>query len=259
MKCQLIKLKSGEELVCDIGIKTKTKCELINPYVVRTTIMINPVMGLPYDMTILKDWLILSDIKKINIPVNHIVNILKPSISTQNLYKEEIKRSKNIKKQAKNPKTNGKAASSPDPITDIVPKNKEVNNTEMKNFIEDLFGNIFNNETEPMDGLLPQNDLSDSMTPEDQYTDPIDSYNEAFPPKKRKSNKNRPLIQMSMLFPPEVIIDLMEFGIINVNDINKIAKEIKNKLKYTGDERHRKDFGNKLSDWNPDLNSDDYK
>ena len=64
---------------------------------------------------------------------------------------------------------------------------------------------------------------------------------------------------MNMLFPPEVLIDLMESGIINVNDINKIAKEIKNKLKYTGDERHRKDFGNKLSDWNPDINSDDYK
>ena len=128
----------------------------------------------------------------------------------------------------------------------------------MKNFIEDILGNMFSNESP----ISEENQFYDSMTPEDQdrdMPDPIDSYNEAFPPRKRKSNKIRPLIQMNMLFPPEVLIDLMESGIINVNDINKIAKEIKNKLKYTGDERHRKDFGNKLSDWNPDINSDDYK
>ena len=64
MKCQLIKLKSGEELISDIGIKTKTRCELINPYVIRCTVMVNPMLGVPYDVSTIKDWLVLSDIKK---------------------------------------------------------------------------------------------------------------------------------------------------------------------------------------------------
>lgn len=254
MKCQLIKLKSGEELISDIGIKTKTRCELINPYVIRCTVMVNPMLGVPYDVSTIKDWLVLSDIKKINIPTNHIVNIFEPSVLTKKLYKQELKRAKDLLKQ---PKLKSKDTI-PDPITDIVPLDKDLKNNEMKNFIEDILGNMFSNESP----ISEENQFYDSMTPEDQdrdMPDPIDSYNEAFPPRKRKSNKNRPLIQMNMLFPPEVLIDLMETGIINVNDINKIAKEIKNKLKYTGDERHRKDFGNKLSDWNPDINSDDYK
>ena len=254
MKCQLIKLKSGEELISDIGIKTKTRCELINPYVIRCTVMVNPMLGIPYEVSSIKDWLVLSDTKKINIPTNHIVNIFEPSVLTKKLYKQELKGAKDLLKQ---PKLKSKDTI-PDPITDIVPSDKDLKNNEMKNFIEDILGNMFSNESP----LSEENDFYDSMTPEDQHRDtpePIDSYNEAFPPRKRKSYKNRPLIQMNMLFPPEVLIDLMESGIINVNDINKIAKEIKNKLKYTGDERHRKDFGNKLSDWNPDLNSDDYK
>ncbi len=256
MKCQLIKLKSGEELISDIGIKTKTKCELINPYVIRFTVMIDPVLGVPYDVSTIKDWLVLSDIKKINIPTNHIVNIFEPSVLTKKLYKQELKRTKDLLKQPKlKPKDK-----IPDPNTDIIPSDKDLNNNEIRNFIEDILSNMFSNESP----TLEENNFYDSMsmTPEDQYKDipdPINLYNEAFPPRKRKSNKNRPLIQMNMLFPPEVLIDLMESGIINVNDINKIAKEIKNKLNYTGDERHRKDFGNKLSDWNPDINSDDYK
>jgi hypothetical protein len=137
MKCQLIKLKSGEELISDIGIKTKTRCELINPYVIRCTVMVNPMLGVPYDVSTIKDWLVLSDIKKINIPTNHIVNIFEPSVLTKKLYKEELKRAKDLLKQ---PKSKDKT---PDPITDIVPSDKDLKNNEMKNFIEDILGNMF--------------------------------------------------------------------------------------------------------------------
>ena len=47
-----------------------------------------------------------------------------------------------------------------------------------------------------------------------------------FFPNPKDKMFDRPMIQMSMIFPPEVIIELMESGIINVNDVKKIAKEV---------------------------------
>lgn len=255
MKCQIIKLKSGEEIICDIGVTSKTKCELANPYVFRSTTMINHVIGIPYEFTSLKDWLILTNNKKITIPTNHIVSIIQPSNETKKIYREELKRARNSKKNIIPENTNSNVENKHN-ISSENDKDKQ-DKQELKEFIENLFNNIFNNESNESNesDTSTAEDFSNSMTPEDEY----EAYNQAFPPRKRKNNKNVPLIQMSMVFPPEVIINLMESGFINVNDINKIAKEIKNNLKFTGDERHRKDFGNKLTDWNPDINSDDYK
>jgi hypothetical protein len=66
------------------------------------------------------------------------------------------------------------------------------------------------------------------------------------------------MIYMSMVFPPEMIMNLITSGILDPRDIQKMIKEVKKKNKFTGDEKERKDFGNKFSDWNPDPNSDDY-
>jgi hypothetical protein len=66
------------------------------------------------------------------------------------------------------------------------------------------------------------------------------------------------MIYMSMVFPPEMIMNLITSGILDPRDLQKMIKEVKKKNKFTGDEKDRKDFGNKFSDWNPDPNSDDY-
>lgn len=238
MKSQLIKLKSGEEIICDIVTISKTKYQLTNPYIFKSTTMINPFLGLPYDLTTLKDWLMLSDIKKITIPANHIVSTIQPSPSTIKMYKMELKRVKQLSK----------------PTNPNIAPNK-ISNDEFKNFIENVFNNLIENKLE----ADPEMDPELLLNSENDTYDQQNAYNEAFPPRKRKSSKNRPMIEMSMIFPPEVIIELMEAGIINVNDVNILAKDVKRKLRYTGDERHRKDFGNKMTDWNSDLNSDDYK
>lgn len=70
--------------------------------------------------------------------------------------------------------------------------------------------------------------------------------------------EEKQMIYMSMVFPPEMIMNLITSGILDPRDIQKMIKEVKKKNKFTGDEKERKDFGNKFSDWNPDPNSDDY-
>ncbi len=62
-----------------------------------------------------------------------------------------------------------------------------------------------------------------------------------------------------MMIPSEAIMNLITSGLLNPEDLLKMIKEVKKKNRFTGDEKHRTDFGNKLSDWNPDPGSDEYK
>jgi hypothetical protein len=85
-----------------------------------------------------------------------------------------------------------------------------------------------------------------------------------------------------MMFPPEMLIDLIESEMIDPEFFGEMYKDIKkskkkkplppknkkspkkglsegNSSKYTGDETNHKDFGNRWTDWNPDLSSEDYK
>lgn len=245
MKCQVLKLRSGEEIICNLSIISKTKYEVHNPYIFKYFTTLDPINGFPCDITTIKDWLSLSNIKKITIPANHVVGIFNPTAKSRSLYKNEIETSKILKKHKK-------GSSDCDKSVPLGPPSMN-NDEDLKKFLENLF-------TDFTSGAQSggENDLSDSSTPEDEFRLAQDTYNDQFPPRKR-NNKNQHMIQMSMIFPPEVLIDLMETGLINVNDVFKIAKEVKKKLKYTGDERHRPDFGNKMSDWNPDLNTEDYK
>lgn len=251
MNCKVLKLKSGEEIICDLVQHSKSKYEIINPFVFKT-ITVMDIEGRPCDVTLVKDWLSLTTVKKTTIPMNHVATVIDPSSNTKMIYKQEL----TAKKQALKNKTSKpivpKLNKSPLPIA--FPKKDAVSEEEMLQFLQNIFGDIFNKDT-------PENDFSNSTTPEDLHKNPHDIYNEMYPPRKRKASnfKNRPMIQMTMMFPPEVIIDLMEAGFININDIDKIAREVKKNLKYTGDERHRPDFGNKASDWNSDPRSDDYK
>ena len=66
------------------------------------------------------------------------------------------------------------------------------------------------------------------------------------------------MIYLNMVIPPEAIMNLISAGILDPEMIQTMIDQVKKKAKFTGDEKTRKDFGNKFSDWNPDPKSDDY-
>jgi hypothetical protein len=90
--------------------------------------------------------------------------------------------------------------------------------------------------------------------------------NQDKPKKKKKKKKRNPdtveepkMIYLSMMIPPEVLMNMVTSGIIDPEALKIILDETKKNHRFTGDEQKRKDFGNKYSDWNPDPSSDDYK
>ena len=56
-----------------------------------------------------------------------------------------------------------------------------------------------------------------------------------------------------------MIMNMITAGILNPKDLGKIIKQVKKDNKFTGDQTKRKDFGNKWTDWNPDIHGDEYK
>ncbi len=249
--CLLFKLKSGEEIISHIVKKTKLKYIVENPFVFRNTTVVHPVTTQTHEIITIHDWLKLTETKTTDIPMDHIVSVLNPSAETIDIYNKELKNRSKINFSSKSNKTKTSKDSQPKPNKNN-PTDKE-----MEKLLKDMFGSIFE-IPETTDQPYSVDPAIAGTTPEEFNKNPIDLYNELFPPKDKRKSKTIPMVQMSLLFPPEVMIDLMESGLINVNDVNKIAKEVKRKLKWTGDERHRSDFGNKSTDWNSDPNSDDY-
>lgn len=71
---------------------------------------------------------------------------------------------------------------------------------------------------------------------------------------------------MNLIFSPEVIVELLKFGLLDRKELGAMINEITNENgegmnpdKFTGDKKDSKDLGNKWSDWNADPNSEDYK
>jgi len=256
MNCKILKLRSGEDIICNLVQKSKLKYECINPYMFKYTTLVNIVTGVPIELTTIKDWLGLCASKTIIIPSNHIVSVITPSKESKDLYVSELKSHKELKKLVV-----PHLLPSVEVIKDIVPitkktKKEDILNDESLEALSKMFNDMINMSPEEREKLEQEYNANGG---DETFMTPQDAYNEAFPPRKRKSFKNIPMIQMSLIFPPEVMIDLMESGILNVTDMKRIAKEVKKKMKFTGDERHRPDFGNKLTDWNSNPNSDDYK
>lgn len=251
--CLLFKLKSGEEVIAHIVKKTKLKYIVENPYIFKMSTVVHPVTIQAHEIVTIHDWLKLSETKTSDIPTNHIVYVVSPSTETKNIYIKELSKKTNKKKTTLAPKPDKTPH-----VSNNLNKKDKITDEEMQNLLKDMFGSIFETKGSNDENSLPFEVEDMGTTPEEFNKNPIDLYNELFPPKDKRKSKNIPLVQMSLLFPPEVMIDLMESGLINVNDVNKIAKEVKRKLKWTGDERHRTDFGNKSTDWNSNPNSDDY-
>ena len=85
MNLKILKLRSGEEIACQVLEENDTNIKVFQPMLFKTTSSYD-FMGRTIDVTTLQDWLSNTDDKNINIPTNHIVHVITPNTNTTKLY-----------------------------------------------------------------------------------------------------------------------------------------------------------------------------
>jgi hypothetical protein len=235
MNLQIFRLRSGEELICQVLEETKTKIKISHPFVFKSTSMSDQQGS--YDMTVLRDWLAQTNDKTVSIPKNHIVLQYEPKQDTVQLYNLQLESEKTLEE---------KIVSADEPVgMEQMPAQEQI--------FQDFLNAILQDTADH---------FSDFMNPGFNLKDTT--------PKRRKRKHvpqteiapgelDRHGIYVTMMIPSEAIMNLITAGILNPEDLLKMIKEVKKKNRFTGDEKNRTDFGNKLTDWNPDPGSDEYK
>lgn len=232
---KVFKLVNGDEIIGNIIDSNDSIFKINNPMIFRTsTVMDN--RGYPYDVTILKDWMIRSDDKIAEIHKNQVSLIFSPNEKTIKLYNLELDRMEN------SPEEQIINADGPDSPFESTPEN------DLTNMLDDFMDEIH--------GIMKDNQKHNQKKKKRKKLPKVDevSFESMIPDELKK----RPMIYLSMVIPPEAIMNLMTAGILDPEQLLGMIKEIKKANKFTGDEKKRKDFGNKFSDWNPDPESPDY-
>lgn len=207
MNYKIFKLKSGEEIITQVKEFSKGKYIIEKPMVFKTATMLDP-MGRPYDLTMLKDWLSHSDSKIIDLPKSHVATSFDPTLDTQKFYDAECTRmeNKNKKEVEEKPINQDK---SPD------------------NFLEALFGNIFGDIQNQVEEQLQQE--MENVSP------PPELLNDATP----KSDDVIPMVYINMMFPPEVILELLDAGLLDPRELYKLVRKI-DKMNNPGKKKAKK-------------------
>lgn len=238
MNLKILKLRSGEEIAGQILEETDLIVKIFQPMIFRVISSFDH-NGNPCDVTTLHDWLVNTDEKKVSLPMNHVTFISEPNSDTKKLYAME-----SVKEFDKN---NFKTT---------IQETDTEKTIEMNEKDVDLFGAFLQ-------------DLVDSASKMEKWNKDESST----PRRKRKSTKknilpldmtdeselDRHMIMMQLYIPAEAIMNMLTSGMLDPKILLDMIKEVKKRNRFTGDEKHRKDFGDKYSDWNPDPNSDDYK
>lgn len=240
MNLKVLKLRSGEEIAGQILEETDSTIKVFQPMVFRT-LQSYDNEGRPCDVTTLHDWLVNMEDKTVLLPLDHIAFMSEPSKDTKKLYEMESAR----EFDTENVKT-------------VVKDNESTANQELQmdihdadmfgKFLEDLFSNL-QSQTPKTPDPLDKVSKRKKRTKKDLI--PADMTDE--------SELDRHMIMMQLYIPAEAIMNLITSGLLEPKVLLDMIKEVKKRNRFTGDEKNRGDFGNKLSDWNPDPNSDDYK
>lgn len=237
MNYKIIKLSNGEELIADVQ-EDSEKYIINNPMVFLTTTM-SDEQGIGVDVTFMKDWLNNSDIKTIELSKDRVVAMIDASKKCIKYYNFEIEKIQNEEKMKNN-----------------------LSEQELEQFIKDI--------DSVMEKIFNPDEMDENIPYEDEIPYDEIERQEKRRKKRRKRKKNiennmipkelqeRPMIYLNMVIPPEAIMNLMTAGILDPEILQTMIDEVKKKAKFSGDEKNRKDFGNKFSDWNPDPKSDDY-
>jgi len=247
MNIKVLKLRSGEEIACQILEQDTAVCKIFQPMLFKTVSSYDEV-GRPYDITTLTDWLINTDDKNINLPSDHIVFVTEPNTYSLELYTLESEREFNS------------------PIESDIVDMDELNSGEMDALgtIEDL-SNLpleeapSSNEKEPLDIFAM---FLEQLTNNPNMMFDQNSHKKRRPMESSEdeddSSKDRHMILMQFYIPAAAIMNLVTSGMLEPKVLKNMVREVKKRNKFTGDEKDRPDFGNKFSDWNPDPKSDDY-
>lgn len=238
MNLKIFKLRSGEEIICHVVSQTKTKVKIKDPLIFKSTTSFDSKGS--YDVTILRDWLHNSELKEIEIPKNHVAIEIIPTSETVKLYTLQLDSERSVQNNIVS--------------IDESEMTKELENTEQA--MNDFLGAMLSD--------LAKQDMDYAM--EDPF---LSAPKGKKRPKTRRSNTPSPEISegeldrhgiyVSLMIPSEAIMNLITAGLLSPKDLLRMIKEVKKKNRFTGDETDRTDFGNKLSDWNPDPGSDEYK
>jgi len=235
MNLQIFRLRSGEELICQVIEETRTKFKISNPFIFKSSTMTDK--NGPYDMIILRDWLAQTNDKIASIPKNHIVLQYEPKEDTKKLYTLQLNSEKDLHQEI------------------VTSESERIKNDILDQ--EQLFHDFLNSLVQ--DANQSQSDFANWNTPENK------------PLKGKRKKQKQPSVEFSpgeldrhgiyvtMMIPSEAIMNLISANILDPEDLLKMIKEVKRKNRFTGDEKNRSDFGNKMSDWNPDPGSDEYK
>jgi hypothetical protein len=236
MNLTILKLRSGEEIACQILEENENDVKIFQPMIFKTISSIDNI-GRPFDITTLQDWLINSDDKNVMIPLNHIAFRSEPNDETLKLYESE--QYQFDKNESKN----------------LVQNDNKSEMNYLANFLEDLINSadLLNNATPklpPLKGSRKKSKKSKNKIKKEEPL-PMDMEDEG--------ELDRHMIMMQMYIPAESIMNLITSGIIKPETLLDMINEVKKRNRFTGDEKSREDFGTKYTDWNPDPKSDDYK
>lgn len=239
MNLKILKLKSGEEIACQVLEENESTVKIFQPMIFRVVSSFDD-NGNPCDVTTLHDWLANTDDKNVSLPTSHITFISEPNKNTKKLYQLESKKEFNPK--------NFKTSIDETPLLSDKMQINEKDADVFGQFLQELV-----NQSKNLPDFPPEDPPRSKRRKSRQKK-------EILPPDMTdESELDRHMIMMQMYIPAEAIMNMVTSGLLDPKVLLNMVKEVKKRNKFTGDEKDRGDFGNKLSDWNPDPKSDDYK
>lgn len=242
MNLKVLKLRSGEEIAGQILEETESVIKIFQPMVFRT-LQSYDEEGRPCDVTTLHDWLVNMEDKNVSLPLNHIAFMSEPSKDTKKLYEIECER----EFSGNNVKTVLKDAEIKEPTKMFPEMQMDKKEAELfSNFLEELMDTLGPSQKEELKKPLPKKRKK------------LNKNNYLPPDMKDESELDRHMIMMQLYIPAEAIMNMITSGLLDPKVLLDMVNEVKKRNRFTGDEKNRGDFGNKLSDWNPDPNSGDY-
>jgi len=238
MNLKILKLRSGEEIACQVLEENESNVKIFQPMIFKIVSSFDND-GNPCDVTTLHDWLINTDEKNISLPMSHIAFMVEPNKETKKLYElESVKEFDQDNFKTTIQETNSKSMASD------IPDAK---------FLEMFLTQMLN------DASWAENNTDKQSSPPPQKRRKKSKKNILPPDMSSEDELDRHMIMMQLYIPAEAIMNLITSGVIDPKTLLEMIKEVKKRNRFTGDEKSRGDFGNKLSDWNPDPKSDDYK
>ena len=244
-KYRILKLRSGEEIIAQIVGQSNGKMIVERPMVFKSLLV--EKFGMKREITVLKNWLYNSSQVRTEIPKDHIATFLEPHSMVEELYELE-KDKEDVNPQEKNiiaPPSTTDDIESNDPLSndpfDIDP---EIIEEHMKKLLDAMKNNV--------DPELHHSNADGMEFPVDETEDDINDRTEY-----------EQFIILNMMFPPSILRDMINNGLLDPDELRKINKEANNPIDspieeitndYTGDEKDRDDYGNKWTDWSNDIN-----